>query len=362
MSDQNKISPLSNKLEVLKKQKKHVFAFGGLLLVVFFIFFFTSQMQEDKPKEKPAVHLESKDENSHPPQLINGNNQKNTQAKTTEPLNDDLQDKLLRDQQQIQELEIKRMVASTQVYSDSSAQAKTPNQNAAQLGGNTGDINSQFQAQVSSAQVPISKATRLLHPESMLAQGAMIWATLETRISSDLPGMLRAVTSDDIYSEDGSQVLLPKGSRLIGQYTNAISQGQSRVFVVWQRAIRPDHIDIQLGSTGTDTLGAAGIGADDIDTHFFARFGQAVLLSIIGAGASNSGVSSDTQFNSAASYREAISASFAESAKQSLKQNGNIQPTISIEQGKKISVFVARDLDFSAALKSRSTKSIERNY
>lgn len=357
MSDQNKASPIADKAEFLKQKMKALIMVGVAVLAILAFCFFSHS--PDAPIEKQSVvHLENKDSVSHAPQLVKGNNPPSLQPKTKESeVKDDREREL---ELQENELDMKRMVAPTQVYSDGGgAQAKASNTQ--ELGGKTGDINSQFMNEVNSSQVQTSQATRIAHPESTIVQGAMIWATLETRISSDLPGMIRAVTSEDIYSEDGSQVLLPKGSALIGQYTNAISQGQSRVFVVWQRAIRPDHIDIQLGSTGTDTLGAAGIGADDIDTHFLARFGQAGLLSIIGAGASTSGVHSDTQFNSAASYREAISASFADSAKQSLKQNENIQPTISIEQGKKISVFVARDLDFSSALKDKFLNT-KRNY
>ena len=254
-----------------------------------------------------------------------------------------------------------RMVAPTTVFSTSAAAAQSQlaaaqNQKSganAVLGGNgSGDANTEFMSRLSDSGVPVANATRMAHPATTLAQGTMIWATLETRIASDLPGMIRAVTSEDIYAEDGSQVLLPKGSRLVGQYTNAIAQGQKRVFVVWQRAIRPDHISIQINSPGTDALGAAGIGADTIDHHFFEQFGTAALLSIISAGAANIGVSSQDEFNSASAYREALSDSFAQTAQNTLKSTGMINPTLYIDQGKAISVFVSRDLDFYRVLHS----------
>lgn len=255
-------------------------------------------------------------------------------------------------------LEKMRMVAPTTVYSTSGASAQAQANGVGKMsGGNgvlggtgTGDANTQFMSHLSDSSVPVSYATHLAHPAATLAQGTMIWATLETRIASDLPGMTRAVTSEDIYSEDGSEVLLPKGSRLIGQYTNAIAQGQQRVFVVWQRVIRPDHITIQLNSPGTDALGAAGIGADTIDHHFVEQFGTAALLSIISAGAANTDVSSQDQFNSASAYREALSNSFAQTAQNTLRATGTINPTLYIDQGKAISVFVARDLDFEREL------------
>lgn len=240
-----------------------------------------------------------------------------------------------------------RMIARSTVYSSGQTNASA-NKDSSQKGTNLlgQDANSQFAAQASqSAGAPIM-ASRMAHPSTTLAQGTMIWATLETRIASDLPGMVRAITAEDIYSEDGSQILIPKGSRLVGQYSSGIQQGQQRIFVLWQRLIRPDHIDIQLNSPGTDPLGTAGFGADAIDRHFIEQFGQATLLSLIGAGAANVGVDSQAQPNSASAYREALSNSFSQSAQNALQSRGNISPTLYKNQGQPINVFVSRDLDF----------------
>jgi type IV secretion system protein VirB10 len=267
------------------------------------------------------------------------------------------------EQEEAEKLQKMRMVAATTAYSasgsnTSSTDVKTNatgnNADTSVLGGNgRGDANTQFMAQLNPSSAPISFATHIAHPAETLAQGTMIWATLETRMVSDLPGMVRAVTSEDIYGEDGSRLLVPRGSRLIGQYTNAILQGQRRFFVVWQRIIRPDHIDIQISSPGTDPLGTAGVGADSVNNHFFEQFSSAVLLSLIGAGASNIGVHPDDQFNSASAYREALSNSFNQSAQNSLRNTGVIQPTLKKNQGSLISVFVARDLDFFNELNAR---------
>lgn len=252
-----------------------------------------------------------------------------------------------------EKLEKIRMLAPGMMYSTEKSRQNTSNNlnNAAALGDN--NSNTQFMSRAGDHQAPVVMATHIQHPGFSLAQGTLISATLETQIASDLPGMIRAITSQNIYSEDGSNLLLPRGSRLIGQYTSAIAQGQERVFVVWQRVIRPDYIDIQLNSPGTDTLGGAGIQADGTDRHFWAQFGNALLLSIMGAGTATLGVNdAQDQFNSSAAYREALSNSFSESAANSLESTGNIKPTIYINQGKKISVFVARDLDFYNELKS----------
>lgn len=313
-----------------------------------------------KAKEAPKEEV---DQTSTPlvaaPQLAPVQQQLNQIAETIEKQQPPQEVVRIQEDDANAKLEKMRMVASTTVYSSSGSQATQTQANGAGttirgngvLGGSgAGDANTQFMSHLSDSSVPVSYATHLAHPAATLAQGTMIWATLETRIASDLPGMTRAVTSENIYSEDGSQVVLPKGSRLIGQYTNAIAQGQQRVFVVWQRIIRPDHITIQLNSPGTDALGAAGIGADSIDHHFVEQFGTAALLSIISAGAANTDVSSQDQFNSASAYREALSNSFAQTAQNTLRATGTINPTLYIDQGKAISVFVARDLDFDREL------------
>ena len=112
---------------------------------------------------------------------------------------------------------------------------------------------------------------------------------------------------------------------------------------------------MQLGSASVDSLGMAGLSADDINRHFWERFSSAALLSIIGAGASSIGVGSGDMANSASMYRSAVANSFSQTAGQSLQQNGNIAPTLKIVQGKPIMVFVAQDLQFANTIKNTTT-------
>lgn len=189
-------------------------------------------------------------------------------------------------------------------------------------------------------------ATRIAHPAATIASGEFIHAVLETAVDSDLPGMVRAVISEPVYAYVGERPLIPAGSRLIGQYSSAVMQGMTRVFVIWNRVILPNGTTVQINSPGTDNLGMAGMAADSVNTHFFARFGEASLLSVIGAGAANAGVSTDDEYNSAAAYREAVSQSFQQSAQQSLQGSVAMKPTLKVFQGANIVVFVAHDLSF----------------
>ena len=214
----------------------------------------------------------------------------------------------------------------------------------------TSDPNMQFMQQVSAQNVESATATSIGSLSTIIAEGSLIHATLESATNSDLPGFLRASVSQPVYSENGMQILIPRGSRLIGQYKSGMLQGQSRIFIVWTRLITPNGFSLNLGSPGVDSLGVAGSAADEIDRHFWLRFGNASLLSLLGAGTANVGVSgADTQ-NSASVYREAVASSFAQSASQSLEQESMIAPTLKTYQGKPIMVFVSRDLHFANAV------------
>lgn len=198
-------------------------------------------------------------------------------------------------------------------------------------------------------------AQRVEHPQYSIVSGEFMHAVLETAINSDLPGMVRAIISKPVYGYTGETPLIPAGSRLIGQYSSTVLQGQNRVFVIWNRVILPNGVSAELNSPGVDPLGVAGQGADSVNTHFFARFGQASLLSIIGAGVANYGVHPQDQYNSSASYRAAMSQSFQQSAQQSLQNSIQMQPTITINQGAEINVFVSRDIDFYSVLAQART-------
>ncbi|OGT30624.1 MAG: hypothetical protein A3E87_06590 [Gammaproteobacteria bacterium RIFCSPHIGHO2_12_FULL_35_23] len=195
-------------------------------------------------------------------------------------------------------------------------------------------------------------ASHLLHPNYMIVQGELINAVLETAINSDLPGMVRAIITQPVYAYSGENVLIPAGSRLIGQYTTLAGNGAAtaRVFIIWNRIITPNNLSITINSPGVDELGRAGVNADNIDSHFWQIFGTAALLSVMSATTATYGVNASDQPNSANQYQQSIAEAFQQSSQDSLDQNLNIKPTINIYQGKLINVFVAEDLDFYTVL------------
>ncbi len=217
------------------------------------------------------------------------------------------------------------------------------------VSGHSQDPNAQFYQASKVSSFPRAQASTITNLGSTILQGKLIDAVLETGINSDLPGMIRAIVSRDIYGEAGNQILIPRGSRLIGRYNSAIRKGQARVFVIWNRLIRSDGIEVALNSGGTDPLGVSGMKGK-VNNHFFQIFGTSALLSILGAGSATAGVDSMDQNNSLAMYRQEIANSFRESSAGILEQYANIPPTITVKQGALIKVFVAQDLDFSTAL------------
>lgn len=185
-----------------------------------------------------------------------------------------------------------------------------------------------------------ARAGRLGNAAFMVPEGTVLAGTLETAINSDLPGHVRAVVSRNVTSFDGSRILIPKGSRLVGQYQSNLAVGQKRTFIIWERLIRPDGVTIALESPGTDSLGRAGV-TGNVDSHFLRRFGAALLLSVIDAG---------SRAVSAGSGNIVIAGGAggaASAAGSGLQNDVNIPPTIKVPQGTAIRIFLNRDLDFS---------------
>ena len=203
-----------------------------------------------------------------------------------------------------------------------------------------------FSARLSGGSADTARASQMRDLGRTVPQGAIIAAVLETAINSDLPGSVRAVVSRDVRSFDGSRVLVPRGSKLIGQYKSAAAVGQTRAFVIWTRIITPTGISIDVGSPATDRLGRGGLEGD-VDRHFFQRFGSSILLSVISAGTSAlaSGGGNDTTLVIGSTSQANQVASIA------LQKQIDIPDTIKVPQGVPVQVSVARDLDFSAVVR-----------
>ena len=190
-------------------------------------------------------------------------------------------------------------------------------------------------------------AARLLRTTGYtITEGTVIPAIMETAINSQLPGLVRALNSADVYSHDGSQLLIPKGSRLVGRYQSSIRRNQVRVFIIWTRILRADGLSVLINSPGQDSLGRAGVEGD-VDTHFFQIFGAAILMSVLDAGL-DIGIEAIKERGSNNTNIGQGQSGLSRAGEIALQDSIRIQPTIHIDQGTRISVMVARDLDFEA--------------
>lgn len=200
-----------------------------------------------------------------------------------------------------------------------------------------GDAVGDFASRIGGVGGAPAQARADINPETTITQGTMIPAILETAINTDVPGYVRAIVSQDVRSFDGSRVLVPRSSRLIGQYKSGLQGGQKRAYVIWTRLIRPDGVSVALASPGTGFDGSAGL-AGKADSHFFQRFGSAMLLSVVG-GLSAIGTGGASL----------ILGGGPSAAAAAVNQGKDIGPTVRVRQGEPIRVFTARDLDFSRA-------------
>ena len=188
----------------------------------------------------------------------------------------------------------------------------------------------------------VTQAEVIANPSNTIIQGTMIQAVMETALDSSLPGQTRAVVSEDVYSVDGTRLLIPRGSRLIGRYRAGVDIAQRRVTIAWDRIILPDNQTVQISSFGGDELGRSGV-TGFVDTRFAERFGSAALISLISAapGAAASEVPNET----AANALEDVGDDLADATDSVLGDYLSIGPVIYVDQGARVTVMVDRDLE-----------------
>jgi type IV secretion system protein VirB10 len=183
----------------------------------------------------------------------------------------------------------------------------------------------------------------------LLPKGAFIDCTLETAIDSTLPGMTTCIMATDAFGVDGQVVLLERGTKLIGETRGQVQQGSARVFVLWAEARTPAGVIVPLASPGADELGRSGLPGV-VDNHFWQRFGAALLVSVIDAG-----VAGTVQSTRSGSGTVIVNSSATQDVTtEVLKGTVNIPPTVVKQQGDRIQVLVARDLDFRSVYELQS--------
>ncbi len=215
--------------------------------------------------------------------------------------------------------------------------------------GSAGNAQSAKQAFLDKAADPAIYATGTLQvprsPYEVMA-GTVIPAALLTGINSDLPGQIIATVTGNVFDTvSGEHLLIPQGSRLLGQYDSQVAGGQRRVLLVWTRLLLPDGSSVVLDRLpGVDLAGYAGL-EDGVDQHWKQVFTGAVLATLIGI---NTELASPNRSGDSGSIiiatRDSAQDTINQIGQQLTRRNLNRQPTLTIRQGYPVRVIVNRDL------------------
>ncbi|MGR3436193.1 MAG: TrbI/VirB10 family protein [Shimia sp.] len=187
-----------------------------------------------------------------------------------------------------------------------------------------------------------SVAEFIANPSNTVLQGTVVEASLETAIDSALPGPVVAMVTRPVWSFDGSQVLVPPGSRLFGQYSSDISLGQSRILVGWQRIVTPDGQSVRISAFGGDAQGRSGI-TGVVDSRFLQRFGGAALISLVSAAPAIGAANADSEVE--VQIGEDVTGNLVGATSSAVEQYATLPPVIRVDIGSAVTVIVDRDIE-----------------
>ncbi len=330
-----------------------------------------SQVAPPPPAPSAPSNNDTSNSTSTPPAPPPSDKQESTVA-PPQPAAPTFQQQALEQQQQMEALQKKQALAKREKErvtsnimvksgtSDASGGGKDANNSAASMLASNGKFIPQ---QTSATQQQITKVGNM---SSLIAQGKVIDAVLESSIVSTYPGPVRALVTRDVYSEKGENVLIPKGSRLIGSFSTGFQAGKSRISIIWNRLIMPDGYDIAVASPSVGPEGITGVEGE-LHTEFLKTLTNAALVSAINISFAKAAqsitntkptqtttTSDNTTGNTTTTSvndptTNAINSSVSNlgnTLQNYVNQNFVAQPFISIEHGTRVRVFVNKDILF----------------
>lgn len=200
-----------------------------------------------------------------------------------------------------------------------------------------------------------TSAKPIANPDGLLVRGTYIRCVLETRIITDFPGFTSCIITEPVYSINGRRLLLPKGSKMLGQY-GSLEPTAPRMQVVWDRITTPTGIDVTLMGPGVDNLGSAG-HPGQYSAHWASRISSALMISMLSdafkwAAAKNGPATTTVGINSGVATEQPYESNTAQAIQRLSEQalERRRPATVTINQGTVVNVYVAKDVDFTAVL------------
>lgn len=190
------------------------------------------------------------------------------------------------------------------------------------------------------------KVMRVKNREFLLSAGTAMTCVLKTKIVTSYPAVVMCQLTKDIYSDDGKNMLIRSGALLTGEQTRVMQQGVARVFVNWS-TVKDGNTRVRIDALGADGLGAAGLPAW-IDSHFWERFGGAIMLSFIDDALAAAASHASNNSGSGGVTLDNTSGTSSKMAELALENSINIPATAYVNQGEMLSVIVPRNIDFSS--------------
>ncbi|MFL9585088.1 TrbI/VirB10 family protein [Stenotrophomonas sp. AB1(2024)] len=202
----------------------------------------------------------------------------------------------------------------------------------------------------------VSSASFIRSPDALLVRGTYLRCVLETRIITDVSGFTSCLLTEPVYSINGRSLLLPKGSKIYGAYGGGPTG--KRVEVIWDRITTPNGIDVAMSSPGIDQLGGAG-HPGDYSAHWGSRIASALMISLIADAFKYAAAEHGPESTTISSSGFAVQSPYESATARSMERLANEAmserrpPTVTINQGTVVSVYVAKDVDFSDVLPHR---------
>lgn len=202
----------------------------------------------------------------------------------------------------------------------------------------------------------VSNASFIRSPDALLVRGTYLRCVLETRIITDIAGYTSCLVTEPVYSINGRNLLLPKGSKIYGAYGGGPTG--KRVEVIWDRITTPNGIDVAMSSPGTDGLGGAG-HPGQYSAHWGSRIASALMISLIADAFKYAAAEHGPESTTVSSNGFAVRSPYESATARTMERLANEAmserrpPTVTINQGTIVNVYVAKDVDFTNVLPSR---------